>query len=81
VVLNKTGCQSRYVAETPNGYVILEWYGGNDPMEGDTIKGDIESYGMTDFYNVTTGSSGKVWVEDYMMSKSSALEKMENFCS
>ena len=53
VVYNKTGCRSRYVVETNNGYAILEWYGGNDPIEGSKLVGDFESYGFKDIYNVT----------------------------
>ncbi len=49
------GCGSRYVVETPAGYVLLERYGGHDPSNGETIVGDLHSYGMKDLY---VGSSG-----------------------
>ena len=68
VVFNKSGCRSRYVVETPMGYSILEWYGGKDPSEGSQIVGDFEIYGMKTIYNVTQGSEGQVWVEDYWLS-------------
>jgi len=39
VVYYKSGCDY-YIVETNMGYVLLEWYGGNDPSEGDTLVGD-----------------------------------------
>ena len=80
VVLNKSGCSSRYVVETTMGYAILEWYGGNDPVEGSKMVGDFESYGMKTIYNASSGSEARVWVEDYFLSKSSVIEKMREFC-
>ena len=81
VVYNKSGCKSRYVVETNMGYAILEWYGGNNPTEGDVIAGDIDSYGFKDLYNVTQDASMRVYVEDYMLGKSSLTTKFfEKFC-
>lgn len=81
VVYNKGGCKSRYVVETNLGYTILEWYGGNDPSEGDVLVGDIDSYGFKDLYNTTKDVSTRVYVEDYMLSKSRLTEKFfEKFC-
>jgi hypothetical protein len=81
VVYNKSGCNSRYVVETNMGYAILEWYGGNNPTEGDVIVGDIDSYGFKDLYNVTQDASMRVYVEDYMLGKSSLTTKFfEKFC-
>ena len=79
VVHNQSGCSSRYVVETSRGHAILEWFGGNDPMEGNKVAGDFESYGMKTIYNVTNNSEARVWVEDYMLSKSSLIEKMREF--
>jgi hypothetical protein len=80
VVLYKSGC-SYYIVETTMGYVLLEWYGGNDPSEGDTLVGDYESYGMKDIYNISVDSETKVWVEDFWLSKSSVLEKYYDKCN
>jgi hypothetical protein len=82
VVYNKSGCKSRYVVETNMGYAILEWYGGNNPREGDVIVGDIDSYGFKNLYNVTRDVSLRVYVEDYMLGKHSLTAKFfEKFCS
>lgn len=81
VVYNKSGCKSRYVVETNMGYAILEWYGGNDPAEGDVIVGDIDSYGFKELYNVTRDTSMRVYVEDYMLGRTSLTEKFfKKFC-
>ena len=81
VVLNKSGCSSRYVVETNKGYVILEWFGGNDPKEGNKMVGDFESYGMKTIHNVSVDSETRVWVEDFWLSRSSVIEKLREFCN
>ncbi len=80
VVLYKSGC-SYYIVETNLGYAILEWYGGNDPSEGDVLVGDYETYGMKDIYNLTADAETKVWVEDFWLSKSRAIEKYYDKCN
>ena len=45
VVYYRQGCDY-YIVETNMGYTLLEWYGGNDPNEGDILVGDYETYGM-----------------------------------
>jgi hypothetical protein len=45
IVLRVSGCDY-FVADGPNGYYILEWYGGYDPGKGDGIYGEIRSYGF-----------------------------------
>jgi len=80
VVYYKSGC-SYYLVDANMGYALLEWYGGNDPSEGDTLVGDFESYGMKDIYNISADSETTVWVEDYMLSKSSAIEKYYDKCN
>jgi hypothetical protein len=81
VVLNKSGCKSRYIVETTRGYVILEWFGGNDPSEGNRIVGDFETYGMKKIINTSVSQEGQVWVEDFWLSKSSVVKKMRKFCN
>ena len=80
VIYYKSECDY-YIVETNMGYVLLEWYGGNDPSEGDTLVGDYESYGMKDIYNLTADSETKVWVEDFWLSKDSVLEKYYDKCN
>ena len=42
VVKTFSGCDY-FIADGPRGLYVLEWYGGYDPSEGDTISGDIGS--------------------------------------
>ena len=80
VVFYKSGC-SYYIVEDNMGYTLLEWYGGNDPSEGDTLVGDFNTYGMKDIYNLTVDAETKVWIEDFMLSKDSVLEKYYDKCN
>lgn len=80
VVYYKSGCDY-YIVETNMGYAVLEWYGGNDPSKGDVLAGDFESYGMKDIYNLTADSETRVWVEDFWLSKESAIEEYYEKCN
>jgi hypothetical protein len=80
VVFNRTGCHDYFVAHGPTGYYLLEWYGGHDPSEGDTIAGEISSYGFRDVIYSNSGQTGRVWVDDYMLSKSTVTEKINEKC-
>lgn len=78
VVKTFSGCDY-FIADGPNGYYVLEWYGGYDPSEGNTIVGEINSYGMKDvLYNGT--NSGRVWVEDFLESNSQAMDEIVDHC-
>ncbi len=79
VVYNKS-CDY-YAVETNRGYALLEWFGGNDPSEGDVMVGDYETYGMKEIYNVTADTEAKVWVEDFWLSKDSLIEKIREHCN
>ena len=78
VVKTFSGCDY-FIADGPKGLYVLEWFGGYDPSEGDTISGDIGSFGIKDvIYNGS--SDGRVWVEDFLESSSQALEEIRNHC-
>jgi len=80
VVLRKSSCGDYFVAEGPSGFHVLEWYGGHDPSQGDTIAGDISGYGFKDVYYLSSSASGRVYVDDYALSKSRATEKFLERC-
>ncbi len=79
VVLRKGSCDY-FLVETPAGYDLLEWYGGNDPARADELTGNFEEYGFHDIYNLTADEELRVWVEDYWLSKSSGLERLYDKC-
>jgi hypothetical protein len=62
------------------GFDVLEWYGGHDPDKGDILVGKFEEYGMQDIYDKTADDNTTVWVEEYLLSKESALEKLVEAC-
>lgn len=78
VVFSPSGCDY-YLVETSLGYSLLEWYGGFYQYEGDTIFGNLNSYGFKDVTKLD-GRSGRVYIEDYMLSKSRAIEKYYDKC-
>jgi len=79
VVNTFNGCDY-FIADGTNGLYVLEWYGGHDPSEGDTIEGEIGSYGMKEVtYNGYF--SGSVWVEDFLESNSAARDEINDHCN
>ena len=74
-----SGCDY-FLVETVRGYVVLEWGDGNDPDKGDRLVGAFENYGMKTIYNETADAELRVWVEDYLLSKEDALEKLLEEC-
>lgn len=79
VVYRVSGCDY-FIVETYSGYAVLEWYGGSDPDKGDNLAGSFESYGMKTIFNTDRDTELRVWVEDYYLSKTSALEKLMDKC-
>lgn len=63
-----------------NGYYVLEWYGGHDPDKGDTIAGSLNSYGFHDVDYPDSEDSGRVYVENFNVDKTSALEQLVEQC-
>ena len=79
VVVAIRGCRDYFIADGPNGQYLLEWYGGHSPSRGDIIIGPINSYGFKDVCYPGKGT-GRVWVDDYLLSKSRAQEKYLEKC-
>ena len=79
VIYYPFGCHY-YIVESSRGYTLLEWYGGYDTNEGDTLTGDFESYGLKDIFDETIGSETKAWVEDFLLSEQSVIEKYKKRC-
>lgn len=80
VVLERTPSCDEFVVETNRGYTLLEWYGGVIAIyEGDSVYGDLHSYGMKDIYIAGRGEM-RVWVDDYMTGKDKALSFFYEAC-
>ena len=81
VVAKPRGCRGYFLADGDAGGVyLLEWYGGYVPAVGDSILGDLRSYGFKDVYYPSSSAKGRVYVDDYMLSTSRAREKLADKC-
>jgi hypothetical protein len=78
VVLRVRGCDY-FLADGPRGLYLLEWYGGYDPDRGDGIFGEVDGYGFKDVL-YANGREGRLYVDDYLLSKDNALEKLREKC-
>jgi len=56
------------------GYLLVEWYSGYPPYEGDIYAGDFLGYGMKELYCLNRDRTTRFWVEDYMASADKARE-------
>ncbi|WP_441258995.1 hypothetical protein AB7008_15215 [Bradyrhizobium sp. 521_C7_N1_3] len=81
VVAAQSGCRDYFVADGPTGFYLLEWYGGYSPSAGDIILGDMSGYGFKDVLYQRNGASGRVYVDDYMLSRARAIEKYAEKCN
>jgi hypothetical protein len=64
----------KYAIEYNLGYLLVEWYGGYTPSEGDTYAGDFSGYGMKELYCINADEVTTFYVEDYMADEDAALE-------
>jgi hypothetical protein len=81
VILKPNGCRDYFLADgDAGGIYLLEWYGGYDPSKGDSIVGVLNGYGFKDVFYPESGSSGRIYVDDYMLSRDRAIEKLKEKC-
>lgn len=78
VLLRVRSCDY-FIADGPQGYYLLEWYGGYDPDRGDGIYGQLGTYGFKDVM-YEGGQGGRLYIDDYLLSKDRALEKLREKC-
>lgn len=78
VVLRIRGCDY-FIADGPRGLYLLQHYGGYDPDRGDGIHGEVRGYGFTNVI-YSNGSEGRLYVDDYLLSRDSAVEKLKDKC-
>ncbi len=74
VVVGERGCKASdyIVIYTDMGYVYAQQYSGSFDKD-DEVVGDLNNYGFKDV--LVNSSSGRLWIDDYMMSKSKVAEK------
>ena len=65
----------RIVIETRRGYTNAEVYRGYGAThEGEILYGEFHSYGFTDIYDENGTEVGRLYIDDYMVGESSAVE-------
>lgn len=79
VVLRVRGCDY-FIADGPQGYYVLQHYGGHDPIRGEGIHGDLGGFGFKDIL-YQNGQEGRVYVDNYLLGKERALERLQEKCS
>jgi|JI6StandDraft_1071083.scaffolds.fasta_scaffold72730_1 hypothetical protein len=81
IVVYKPSSCDYFILENSSGYIVAEWMGGNDPDLGDKVSGNFNSFGTKDFFNQSRDRDCRLWIDDYMLSKESALEKVREQCN
>lgn len=56
------------------GFLLVEWYGGHIPREGDFYVGNFSTYGFKELYCLNVDSTSRFWTEDFMASEDDAWE-------
>jgi hypothetical protein len=69
-----------FIVETDAGFCIFEWFGGSVPIEGDVLRGDLDSYGFQNAYNVTQAAEITAYVEEYWLGREEAIEGLYELC-
>lgn len=64
----------KYVIEYNMGYLLVEWYGGYSPTEGDVYVGEFNTFGMKELYCLNMDMETNFWIDDYMASRETAME-------
>jgi hypothetical protein len=75
-----SGCDYYAIEDSSGDYTIAEWYGGTTTYSGDVIYGELHSYGFKDLYDITIDRSTHVWIDDWLVSEDSAMEKLVDKC-
>ncbi len=79
IVYTLPGCDY-FLISTSSGYTFAEWWGGALPMRGDLLFGELWSFGFKYFYNISQKRKMKVWIDDYWLSRTRAVEKIVDKC-
>ena len=78
VVIKEDVCGSgNAIIETNDGwYIAAEHYGGTYLYEGDTVVGNMKTYGFEDIIRTSDGNESRMYIEDYESSIGSAYEEL-----
>lgn len=80
VALTSSHCDYFVVKSNTSDYAVLEWFGGPTPSRGDQLAGSWATYGFATINDLTQGSSMRVWIDDYDLSESRAVQLFNQRC-
>jgi len=75
-----SSCDYYLIEDSSGSYSLVEWYGGSTPYSGNTVVGELHSYGFKDLYNISRDNSTHVWIDDWLLSEDSAAKKLIEKC-
>ncbi|RIH88971.1 hypothetical protein [Calidithermus roseus] len=77
----RLGCDY-FIVSTPSGYALLQLWSLTvyKPKTGDEVVGEFETYGFREVINLTQEVTYRVWVEDYWLTASRAVERYLRKC-
>jgi hypothetical protein len=81
LVVKRLSSCDYFLLYNKNGYVVAEHYYGKEFDEGETVYGNINQYGYVDVYDEDLDESEHIYIEDYRMGKSEAVEKLLDECN
>ena len=65
----------KIIIETSMGFTCGEIYGYAGTLsEGDTVVGELESYGFHDIYDISHDRSIRIYIDEYWLNAERALE-------
>ena len=65
---------NKYVILHGLGFLLVEWYGGYQPYEGDVYVGKLITYYFKHLYCTTANAETLFYIEDWGASERQALE-------
>ena len=75
VVVYYNYSSGKIIIETSLGYTCGEVYSYSGLLDtGDTIAGNLESYGVHEVYNLTHDSTFQIYIDEYWLNRNRALE-------
>jgi hypothetical protein len=73
IITAVTSGADKFVVETPLGFSLCEWFGGAVLIDvGDTIEGDLHSFGFHDLKLTGRYDTVRVWINNFYSSREEA---------
>jgi hypothetical protein len=73
-------CFSYFILKSRQGYTVAEWFGCRELDICEVLLGQFNSFGFK-YLVITNNTNFHIWIDDYMLSKERALEKINDLCN